>query len=161
LRLCHVEESAGLRLCLEYLCLCTAISLVNSDVFGDACLFHFGLLFNFVLVSLGLSQKNALLGHFCLLDRIFIVIGEVDGSELEELDPRVEVSLEAEVQILPHLLRDAGTHNEEIIGSEAGWGITNGINGHSQQDILHFITVLSVDFIDFLRDNTVLEGYFK
>jgi hypothetical protein len=120
LRLCHVEESAGLRLCLEYLRLCTAVCLVNSDVFGNACLFHFGLLFNFVLVSLGLSQKNALLGHFCLLDRIFIVIGEVDGSELEELHPRVEVSLEAEVKILPHLLRDAGTHNEEIIGSEAG-----------------------------------------
>ena len=116
----HIEESAGLCLCLEYLRLCTPIRLVNSDVFGDACLFHFGLLFNFVLVSLGLSQKNALLSHFCLLNRIFIVIGEVDGSELEELDLGVEVSLEAEVKILPHLLGDAGTHNEEIIGSEAG-----------------------------------------
>ena len=116
------------------------------------------LLLDLVLVPLGLSSEYALLGDFSLLNGILVVVGEVDAAELEKHDLAVDILPKAHVKVILHLPRYVRAHCEEIVRGEPGGGVTYGIDCHAQQDILHLVAILRVDGIDFVRQDSVLEG---
>ena len=132
--------------------------LVDSDVLANSGLLDFGCLLDLILVPLCLSSQNALLGDLSLLNGILVVIGEVDAAELEKHDLAVDILPKAHVKVILHLPRYVRAHCEEIVRREAGGGVTYGIDCHAQQDILHLVAILRVDGIDFVRQDSVLEG---
>ena len=135
--------------------------LVDSDVLANSGLLNFGCLLDLVLVPLGLSSQNALLGDLSLLNSIFVVVGQIDATELEKHNLAVDILLKTHVKVILHLPRDIRAHCEEIVRGEPGGGVTNGIDCHTQQDILHLIAILRVDGIDLVRQDSVLEGDLK
>ena len=159
--LCNVEERKSQSLSLEDHRISLSDSLVDSDILANPGLLNLSCLLNLVLVPLGLGSQDALLGHLSLLNGIFVVIGEVNAAELEKYDLAVDILLKAHIKVILHLSRNIRAHCEEIIGGEAGSGITNGIDCHAQQDIFHLIAILSVDGIDLFGQDFVLEGDFE
>ena len=147
----NIEECDSLSLSLKNHCISSPDCLVDSDILADSGLLDFGRLLDLVLVPLGLSSQYALLGDLCLLNGILVVVGEIYAAKLEKHDLAVDILLKAHVKVILHLPRDVRAHCEEIVGGEAGSGVTNGIDCHAQQDVLHLIAVLSVDGIDLVR----------
>jgi hypothetical protein len=114
--LCDVEECESLSLSFEDHRITLPDCLVDSDVLANSGLLDFGRLLDLVLVPLGLSSQNALLGDLSLLNGIFVVVGEIDTAELEKHDLTVDILLEAHVKVILHLPRDIRAHCEEIVG---------------------------------------------
>jgi hypothetical protein len=158
--LSDVQESASLSIGLEHHGFSLTESLVSSNILANSGLFDFGRLLDFVLIPLGFSSEDTLLGDLRLLDGIFVIVRKIDRSKLEEDNLAVKVLLEPQVEVVLHLFRNVCTHGEKVIGRESCRGVTDRVNGHPQQNIHHFITVLGVDFIDLIRNDSKLKRNF-
>ena len=70
----------------------------------------------------------------------------------------MNILLQAQIQVILHLSRYVSTHGEEVIRRKPCSGITNGVDGHPQEDVSHFFTVLCVDSIYFVWNDPILKG---